>query len=211
MPYANFTLETCVNRFQLDLTTQNLFPELAIVEPTAWLTESLDRGASLPLLSEKARSEFIVAPVLLWLRQYWQNQIAIYSGQRFDVDPADDLVGECDFILAATEPVPIVRAPIVSIIEAKRGDIDLGLGQCAAQMVATLRFNERSEKPTPAVYGCVTTGSEWQFLRLQDRLLAFDTRRLYIQNVGEILGAFAAIFRELAPFSLVNENDIVGP
>ena len=51
------------------------------------------------------------------------------------------------------------------------------------------------------VYGCVTTGTEWQFMRLQDRLLTFDTRRLYIHDVSAILGVFVAILTVLSPLN----------
>jgi hypothetical protein len=52
----------------------------------------------LALLSEKARSEFIVAPVLLVARELSHDTVAIYSGQRLDVDASRGLQGECDFI-----------------------------------------------------------------------------------------------------------------
>jgi hypothetical protein len=43
------------------------------------------------------------------------------------------------------------------------------------------------------VYGCVTTGEAWQFLRLEGAAVTIDRGRLYIDNVGAILGAFEAI------------------
>lgn len=82
----------------------------------------LEMGKELALISEKARSEFIVAPLLLSLRLLTDNRIAIYSGQRLDVDAARGLIGECDFILSDTPPLPILQAPLVAILEAKKND-----------------------------------------------------------------------------------------
>ena len=66
-------------------------------------------GMQLALVSEKARSEFIVAPILLAVRELSGERIAILSGQRLDVDPDRRLQGECDFILALSDPVPRLR------------------------------------------------------------------------------------------------------
>ena len=92
------------------------------------------RGTRLATISEKARSEFIVAPVLLAARESTAGRLAIFSGQRLDVDPARGLVGECDFILAVGPAVPPLRGPIATVVEAKENDVEAGLGQCVAQM-----------------------------------------------------------------------------
>src|SRR5260370_39781193 len=97
----------------------------------------------LALVSEKARSEFIVSPILLASRRLSHNAISIYSGQRLDVQPEQGLVGECDFILAASPPVPTLRSPLVTIVEAKKNDIEVGLGQCLAPLGGGRSFNER--------------------------------------------------------------------
>jgi hypothetical protein len=147
----------------------------------------------LTLVSEKARSEFIVSPILLACRELTGGVLAIFSGQRLDVDAARGLQGECDFILALTDPVPRLRAPIVTVVEAKKNDIEAGLGQCVAQMVAARDYNEREGAGLPVGYGCVTTGEAWQFLRLNGADVTIDRGRLYIDNVGAILSAFTVI------------------
>ena len=150
----------------------------------------------------KARSEFIVAPILLAVRELSGNRVSILSGQRLDVDPSRGLVGECDFILALSDPLPRVRAPIATVVEAKRGEIEAGLGQCIAQMVAVQLFNQRSAQAYPAVYGCVTTGETWQFMRLAGTDLTYDQKRLYINDVGDILAAFAVSVQQATPASM---------
>ena len=145
------------------------------------------------LVSEKARSEFIVGPILLACRELSGGALAIFSGHRLDVDASRGLHGECDFILALADPVPRLRAPIVTVVEAKKNDIEAGLGQCVAQMVAARDYNEREGRSPGVVYGCVTTGEAWQFLRLEGSDVTVERGRLYIDNVGAILAAFGAI------------------
>jgi hypothetical protein len=192
MAYADFTLESAETELGIIARTAVLFPDLKPLPVSAWLRESLDRGMRVALVNEKARSEFIVAPILLAVRELSGDRIAILSGGRLDVDPARRLVGECDFLLMLSEPLPRLRAPLLAVVEAKKGDIEAALGQCVAQMVAVQLFNERAGQPLPAVYGCVTTGNDWQFLHLAGTALTLDQGRFYIDNVGGILAALQA-------------------
>jgi hypothetical protein len=196
MAYTDFTLESAEAELGVTVRPGTLFPGLQPLPVPAWLQDFLARGMRLALVSEKARSEFIVAPILLAIRELSGERIAILAGQRLDVDPARRLVGECDFILALSEPVPRLRAPLLTVVEAKKNDIEAGLGQCVAQMVAAQVYNERSGQPSPAVYGCVTTGEDWQFLRLAGAVVTLDQGRLYIDNVGNILAALQAALQQ---------------
>ncbi len=199
MPYTDFSLESAESRLGLVAVLGDLFPGLRPLPVPTWLAELLDRGRAVAaLVSEKARSEFLVAPILLACRGLVAGDLAIYSGQRLDVDPERGLTGECDYILALTAPVPRLRAPLVTVLEAKRGDIEVGLGQCAAQMTAARLFNERAGAAGP-VYGAVTTGEAWQFLRLDGSALTLHTGRLFIDNLGGVLAALQASLTTAAP------------
>jgi len=200
VPYADFTLESAEAAFGLTARPGDLFPGLEAVPVPPWLHDLLERGRQMvALVSEKARSEFLVVPILLSAREFAPGALAIYSGQRLDVDPARGLVGECDYILALTPPVPRLRAPLVTILEARKGDIEEGLGQCVAQMVAARLFNERAGGLDRPLFGCVTTGEVWQFLRLGDYEVILDRSRLFIDNVGGLLAALRAIIRVGGP------------
>jgi len=192
MAYPDFTLETVEAELGVTAHPGRVFPNLPQVSVPAWLTEGLARGRELALVSEKARSEFIVAPVLLAVRELSGGRISILSGWRLDADAGRRLLGECDFILALSEPLPRLRAPLVTIVEAKKNDIEAGLGQCIAQMVAAQMFNERAGQ-SGVVFGCVTTGEDWQFLRLNELVVLIDTTRHYINDVGTILAAFLSM------------------
>lgn len=195
MAYTEFTLESVEADLGVAPRPGPAFPPLPDVEPPAWLPGHLARGMELALVSEKARSEFIVAPILLAVRELTGGRVAILSGPRLDVDPARRLAGECDFLLSRSDPLPRLRAPLLAVVEAKRNDIEGGLGQCAAQMVAVRLFNERAGGPAGPVYGCVTTGEDWQFLRLGPDGLVIDPARRYINQVGAVLAALLAAVR----------------
>ena len=196
MAYPDFTLETAEAELAVTARPGALFPGLRPLPVPVWLQDLLGRGMRLALVSEKARSEFIVAPILLAVQELCGERVAILSGQRLDVDPARRLFGECDFILALSDPLPRLRAPLLAVVEAKKNDIDAGLGQCVAQMVAAQLYNERSGQPMPAISGCVTTGEDWQFLRLAGTAVTIDQGRFYIDNVGGILAALQAALQQ---------------
>jgi hypothetical protein len=195
MAYTDFTLESAEAELGVSSRPGVVFPDLQPLPVPDWLADLLARGMQLALVSEKARSEFIVAPLLLAVRDAAGGTVAILSGQRLDVDPSRRLLGECDFLLARSEPVPRLRAPVMAVVEAKKNDIEGGLGQCIAQMVAAQLYNERSGEAVESVYGCVTTGEDWQFLRLVGTAVTLHRPRLYIDNVGLILAAFDVAVR----------------
>lgn len=191
MPYSQFDVASVETDFGVRVVPGTVFPELRPVPVPGWLTDHLARGSRLRVESEKARNEFIVAPILLAVRELSGDRVAIFSGDRFDVDTGAGLSGEVDFLLTPAPAVPIIRAPAVFVTEAKRQDMFGGLGQCTAQMVAAQRFNVRHGRASATVYGCVTTGEDWQFLRMaDDPVITFDTNRLYRSDLGRILAAF---------------------
>jgi hypothetical protein len=125
----------------------------------------------------------------------------IYSGQSLEADAARGLTGECDFILSHSKPTPLLTAPIMTLVEAKKNDIELGLGQCIAQMVGAQIFNKKTEGLELPIFGCVTTGEDWQFIRLDEQQATLDAKRYYISSVEQILGMLQKIvnFFEQAP------------
>ena len=104
MAYTDFTLESVEADLGVICRPGVVFPDLQPVAVPSWLTDMLTRGMQLALVSEKARSEFIVAPLLLAVRDATGGTIAILSGHRLDVDASRRLLGECDFLLYLTRP-----------------------------------------------------------------------------------------------------------
>jgi len=198
MAYSDFSLELVQSLLKLEVNNAALFAHAPSTPLPLWLSQWLERARPFALGSEKARSEFIVAPVLLAVRELALDRVALYSGQRLDSDASQGLVGECDFIITAGPPLPIVQSPLLCVVEAKKNDVESGLGQCAAQMVGAQRLNARGQSarahPGPQImYGCVTTGEAWQFLRLEGQSLSLDSERYYWVQLEQILGIFGQI------------------
>ena len=190
MAYSDFTVESVQKAFGVKTLFADLFPGLVSLPVPSWVFDTLDRGRkATPMLSEKARSESLVLPILHACRELAPENLSIYSGQRLDVDPSLGLTGECDYILALTPLAASLRAPVVTILEAKKGDIEAGLGQCIAQTIAARTFNEREGEPDRPMFGCVTTGDVWRFFRLDGANVIIDQTQRFIIDIGGILAA----------------------
>lgn len=196
MVYSDFTVEKAKTAFGLTIVeTEVLFPDVPKAEPSALLVEWLREYAPLAtaINTEKARSEFLIAPVLAEVRKQLKGKVALFSGVDFNVDVAAGLSGFCDYLISASPEQLYVDAPVVSVVEAKNENIKAGLGQCIAEMVATQLFNHQREKPLEVVWGCVTTGQIWRFLKLEKKVVTVDIGEYYINDVGQILGIFVAL------------------
>ena len=193
MAYRDFTLDQVEKLLGVTIQMLDLFPALTPLPVSEWLSEALAQGKGLAFFSEKARSEFIVCPVLLDTRRLSHKWFTIHSGQRLDVQAERGLVGECDFILSASPTALIIRSPKVAVVQARENDVEVGLGECIAQMVGARIFNERASSDVGPILGCVTTGETWQFLRLDESVVSIDRTRYYIDNVGLLLAVWQAV------------------
>jgi hypothetical protein len=203
MSYSNFTLSTFKSRFQVKtIETEDLFTEIAPIQPSALLSTVLKD--QLPLAgainTEKARSELIIMPILMEVRRLLHNQISIFSGSTFDVDAEQGLEGRCDFILSRSPEQYYITNPIVTIIEAKNENIPNGLGQCLATMWAARSFNEKDGQPSKLMYGAVTTGTDWKFLKLEDDTAWIDLSDYYVKEIDKILSILASTLQPQPTF-----------
>lgn len=191
MAYSDFSLQEVAQRFQLLIEEHdNLFAAIPEIVPGDFLRTLLDENVplALALSTEKARSELIIAPVLVEVRKLAQRQISLFSGVDFSVDTAQGLTGVCDFLIAQSREQFFVRAPVVVIVEAKNENFKVGMGQCSATMVAAQYFNAREGTGLTTMYGAVTTGNVWKFLQLEGNTLCIDLPEYHIDSVGKILG-----------------------
>jgi hypothetical protein len=191
MAYSSFSLSKVKADFSLSTDeSQDLFAATPPLLPSDLLMVTLRE--QIPLASaintEKARSELVVMPVLMEVRRQLHHQIAIFSGTSFEVDPALGLEGRCDFILSRSPEQYYVTAPVLTIIEAKNESIPNGLGPCIATMVAARIFNQREGHAIDTLYGAVTTGNQWKFLKLADTTAFIDTSDYFINEIDKILG-----------------------
>jgi hypothetical protein len=193
MSYSQFTLKEVKRTFGITQINMELFPNVTPIMPSSWLLETHRRMLDFALFSEKSRSEAIVTPILTELKTLNQNNFAIYSGALMEADKEKGLNGECDFILSFGQQNVELECPIFCLVEAKDDDIETNIGQCLAQMLGARIFNQKDNLPLDKIYGCVTTGEIWQFLKLENDHFYMDSRRYYLDRLENILGVLQAI------------------
>jgi hypothetical protein len=196
MAFSDFDLKTAVQKFALtEERDTDLFAAVEPLEPSDFLRVWLETFApvALGVNSEKARSEFIIAPMLAETKLRVGPSVNVLPGVTFEVDKAQGLAGFCDFLIARSPEIYYLQGPIVAVVEAKKEDLIAGLGQCAVEMVAIRLFNEREGTPLPAVFGCVTSGSLWRFLKLAGSTLFIDRPEYHLRDAAKILGILVSI------------------
>ena len=191
MAYSDFKLKELVKQFNLNLQeNQDLFANISEVESSEILKVALKENATLAvdINTEKARSELIIAPILLEVRRQLNYQIGLFSGSEFNVAPEKGLNGTCDFLMSLSAERLFISAPVITLVEAKKEDIKAGFGQCTAEMLAAQLFNEEEGNQIPIIYGAVTSGTVWRFLKLEGQIVSIDAIEYYLRDVGKILG-----------------------
>jgi hypothetical protein len=148
--------------------------------------------------TEKFRSELIVSNVLLEVRRILNDKISLFSGINMDVDKQRNLHGFCDFVISKSPEQYYLNAPIVSIVEAKKEYIAGGLGQCIAEMYAAHLFNKQEGVSIHTVYGAVTTGNTWKFLKYKSDTAYIDVPEYHIANANKIIGILVAMVNQSA-------------
>lgn len=201
MAYSNFTLAGVLSTFQLEkVESVGLFSEIAPVAPRAHFAKELAKKVPLATAigTEKARSELIVTDVLFELREHFEARISLFSGVDFNVDAENDLTGVCDFLVSLSPGQIVLEAPVIILVEAKKEYVIGGLGQCAAEMVAAQRFNAEKGNNVPCIYGAVTSGTDWMFLKLKEKCLHIDLTIYQIAQYNKILGILANMVAQKA-------------
>jgi hypothetical protein len=196
MAFADFSLKSAIERFELTLPPRgDLFADVRTMEIPPVLREVLERWApqALEVNTDKARSELIIAPILMEAMHLAGHDLGVYSGLSLDVDRESGLFGRCDFLIGRRSGPFLLESPLLAVVEAKNEDIPGNLGRCVAEMVAVRILNDREGHAIPVVHGAVITGAEWLFLQLQGNAVTFDIRERFLDDVGRILGYLAAI------------------
>jgi hypothetical protein len=199
MSFREFTIKDVKGKLGLTLVEDEpLHVDVPPVQPGPLLREWLDRYASLAFAinTEKARSELIIAPVLIEVRRLLHERVGYFSGRELSVDPSLGLTGVCDFLLSVSPERFTLTAPLLVVAEAKNLDMISGIPQCLAEMVAMQIYNRQEGSEMPSLHGVVTTGSNWRFLRLTGQTAWIDVREHYLDDVGQTLGILCHVLEE---------------
>ena len=184
--------------YHLEITGEPaLFADVPPAVISDWLRQTLAKqtGTALRSGSEKARSEYLIAPILIEVYEQSHERATLFSGVEFDVDRKRGLAGFCDFLFTLIPRTIEILAPIVSVVEAKKEDIPSGIPQCLAELVAAQIFNAAEERNLNTLYGIVTTGTDWKFLRLRGTEATIDNDLYYLDNVEKIVGVVLSMLR----------------
>jgi hypothetical protein len=165
------------------------------VQPSNYLLETLKRNQRRKLKTEKAKSEFIIAPILGEIEEA-NADIAFYSGYNFDVDKERGLVGFCDYLFTYEPLSPVIEAPVFCVVEAKNDNLETGIPQCIAEMFAAQMFNQKNNQPLKTVYGATTFGLQWRFHRLDKNIATSDTDTYYLNTLPQLLGILQFIVKD---------------
>ena len=201
MAYSSFTLGKVSRTFHLETVRRlGLFADIAPLEPSEPLTVTLERQLpfALAMGTEKAKSELIIAPVLVELCLHFESRVSLFSGIDFNVDAPNGLTGVCDFLVSLSPETFDLEAPVIALVEAKNADVKLGVGQCAAEMVAAQRFNAEAGNDIRCIYGATTSGTEWLFLKLEGQTLSVDLGTYHISQCDKILGILTSMVSQAA-------------
>ena len=191
MSYEEFTLEQITSDFGLTIEENvELFAATHNLQLDEYFLKYLHNNIPLAvaIATEKAKSEMIVAPILIELRRMLNNQIGLFSGVKFNVDSTRGLNGFCDFLVSRDRQQSFIKSPVTTIVEAKNDNLKSGYAQCMAEMVAVRIFNERDGKEMEDIFGVVTNGNQWKFLKLNRNVIYIDLSDYYIINPEKIMG-----------------------
>jgi len=197
MAYSDFDLKKVKQNLGIQLSENaRLFSDIQPIEISPLLKEILAENIPLAdaMNTEKARSELIISPILVELRKVLKHKISLFSGIEFNVDKEKGLNGFCDFIISASQEQLLLESPIIAIVEAKNENIIMGIGQCIAELVAAELFNQAENNThIQTLYGVVTTGTTWKFLKMQNLIVSVDSDNYFIEHPNKILGILLAM------------------
>lgn len=198
MSYSDFDLKKVKAEFNLKIIeTEDLFSQVEPVEISNLLVDILKQNVpiAVAIATEKASSELIIINILLEIKR--QLQISFFSGIDFSVDRDKGLNGFCDFIISQSPEQLYLDTPVIVLVEAKNEKIVGGLGECIAEMVAAEIYNQQDGKDVSFVYGAVTTGHVWKFLKLEKNVVFIDVENYYIKDSRKIIGILVEMIKSV--------------
>ncbi len=191
--YSNFTIAD-IKELGISTINQRLFSEIPLVTPSDFLIQLLKNYEGVPLQSEKAKSEILITPIINEIRLRNPKKITYFSGYQFNVDEKRGLKGFCDFLISAQYNAVFIESPLLAVVEAKHNqDLLDAAPQCIAEMYAAQLFNNQENHPDRTIFGAITNGYEWIFLKLDAMQVCLDTKRYMLEDLPQLLGAWQMI------------------
>ena len=171
--------------FGLSIDRGKFLPSIEPSPVPSWLVTVLNfRKESLATMrTEKSISEALIAPVLMSVQEMYRDKISVFSGEPLITEV---LSGICDFLITKDPTAFDPEGGYFVLVEAKKQDLFSGIPQCVAEMYAAQILNGNDD----TVYGCVSIGIEWLFIKLDGKVATIDPTIFTITEVDKILGVF---------------------
>lgn len=202
MSYSDFTIKQLQDGFNLGIIEElGLFAHIEGAKISDYLVATLQENLPLAIAinTEKAKSELIIANVLIEIRKQFDRKISFFSGVEFNIDKDKGLNGYCDFIISLSPEQLFIKSPVIALVEAKNENMMGGLGQCVAEMIAAKIFNDNEGNNIPIVYGTITTGLFWKFIKYDGNTVFIDLKDYSIQdNPEKIIGILSSMLKQVA-------------
>ncbi len=71
--------------------------------------------------------------------------------------------------------------------QGSEGTSEQSVAVCIAEMLAANKFNEHRKKSIEYMYGIVTSGNSWQFLRMKEKTVIIDPDEYTIASIEKLL------------------------
>ncbi len=177
--------------FGINIEGGEFLPEVEATPAPFWLNHIIEsrRGNLKIMRNEKAISEGLIAPILMAVQEIHKDKISVYSGEPL---VTAELSGICDFLITRDPKAFDPKGGYFILVEAKKNDLLSGIPQCVAEMYAAQILNGNDD----TVYGCVSTGLEWLFIKLENKTATTHLNVFTISEVDKILGVFGWIVGE---------------
>ncbi|TAE17546.1 MAG: hypothetical protein EAZ95_06270 [Bacteroidetes bacterium] len=197
MAYSDFTFAKLQLRYGIEQEDAYMFEGVSLptVSASQKLLEDIQEAKETPLMTEKAKSEAIIAPIMRELKRH-NPHITIFSGYTFNIETDKELNGAPDFLISAKSKLVEPKSPIFCLFESKNKAPEEGFAQCASEMYAAQLFNEQMNEPVHVIYGAVTNAFEWIFMKLENKTIYIDKDRYFLNDLPTLLGILQYIVNQ---------------
>lgn len=200
MAYRDFTLSELVKNFNLKINqTSGLFAAFEELESSEYLKynvkEYLTFGKGIN--THEPNHKLITYSVLMEAKNRLITHTSLFSEVNFNVDSEMGLSGTCDFLVGLSAEKFISR-PLINVVQSKSENLNFYLGQCIAQMLASQLFNDWENNEIKTIYGVVTNGTLWRFMKLVSQTVYIDLTAYHISYVNKILGILCSAIARTA-------------
>ena len=180
--------------FGITLLEQSFIVAEPVSPSEAFISEFEFTLNSFPIISEGARTETIIFPVLREVYKDYHQSFTLWIEKPLSFNT--QLSGTPDYILAVKSPLgkTVFTKPLVAMVEAKKNDFDYGWGQCLAELVAAQKINGDETFP---VIGIVTDGESWQFGKLENSVFTKNLLSYPLGDLPRLFGALHYVFRTM--------------